>query len=275
MRDNKITSGHNSDAKAKFSLSEGVIVTILPVIAYGAAYYFEKGYLQAFNLPEFLIKVSLERFFYALSMMVSVCIFSIAVIDSVLEAIPRRWIIYWHLSIPAFFLYLPVIVMGITHHKTDRIIDIAFSILTIVATVVMVIIYIAPFFIDGKEKHLAFLKYINRHDSLRRRKTLSFQIARSPLSFIYLLLFFTALIFPFVASGIGRLVANETADMLVTTIDNKNYAILRKYEDLNVYIEVKKAWISLYEQQVVLQRSYLLLDSQPEGLIYQSMKIKR
>ncbi len=52
--------------ESKIKISEGMLIALIPAIAYALAYFFEIGYLFSFGLTEDFITVSIERFFVAL-----------------------------------------------------------------------------------------------------------------------------------------------------------------------------------------------------------------
>ena len=253
--------------KSRSFVSEGILIAVGPVLAYAVAFFFEKGYLSFYSLPPFLVKVSLESFFYALA-----CIYT-----------------------ATYSLYFLVSgYMGIHADMEESNTHAGYTLLLLLITMCIAVLviandyhtalylcmalalfgayfYIPPFFKRGMPYSQALDAWIDNRLEARDRGLLG--KARSALGGRrFAVLYFLVLILPYVSASIGYKSAARERQFLLTKIDGRDFVLLRRYDDLMLLVHAERPWVDLYHRELRLSREFILTQEMPETTFTPIMK---
>ena len=245
---------HNDDKKNTI-ISDTLIISAIPAIAYGIAFFFERGYLGAFGLPDFIITVSIERFFFALSVLMGVFIILMNILDFFFGFIPEDNNYNWRLILSGVLLImfpLLAIYQFFFGHLTWVI-----GLAGVTGLLGIFFVYIQPLIeAENLEDYFAKLQESDQRDRDRASRSLTSRIANKIGPGFYITAMSVLLLMPIVAGYMGTLTAQRQTKYLATEIDGKEFALIRTYNDLFIYAEASREWIDLYNYKYRIGNTY-------------------
>lgn len=238
--------------------SETLVIATIPIISYAIAYFFEVGFLMAYNIPEYIIQISIENFFYVFIVINGLLFLIFSLVDigtlfvhNLPENIRKNWFLF--LKIP--FVYMPFIVMGINgfiHHENFGWLYLAMA---LTFTGIMLFDYTYPAFFNQKG-YLNELREMRKIDVEISKNTFSTKFAEYIGLKGFLIFMFCILTFPTTAYlGISQ--GYLQSKFPITDINGNNYALIRKYGETAVFIEVEKQWIDLYSYNEIKGKKFI------------------
>lgn len=245
--------------------TETILLSAIPIVAYGFAYFFESGYLSKFGLPDFIITISIERFFYALSVFLFIIPGIFNLIDTLFEVGPAKetWAKFPFngrmIAFFIFFLSLPVITIFL--HFSGGHVHFLSYLLGITGLAAIFFVFVLPYF--SSDNFLDYTQKMHKRDEEDRakaRKSLTYKIVSKIGVTNYFIILCILIILPLSAFLAGRLVAESQKNYLTANIELREYALIRMYSDMLVFVEIQKKWVSLYNQKYVFKNSYLLVN---------------
>ncbi len=231
----------NNDSKNKLPeiISDNLLIATTPVIAYIISFFFEIAYLTTFDLPIFLAQVSIESFFFSLTVIISLFYIPYIIIEIMKTICPEKRKNDIDLAIPfIIFLFITILILYNTNDILHKISPILFLLLFTLD------VYISrPLDETGKN-------YIERlRNSFKRTKETNHTRLLFSMFFILIIS----------ATTSGKMIAKETPNFLSTQIDNKHYALIRAYEDVSIFTSIEIQWINLYNYKEITGSKFLLL----------------
>ncbi len=244
-------------------LDKSLVLAGLPFWGYSIAYVFEVGYLSFFNLPNYLIRLSIENVIvttFILTLLISVYSFLIAeyiIFPIVLPGILNKQnpIDYSFRIIIAiyFIIYLPFLALSTNSDITQFITSSIFILITL-----LVYYFLFPIFLYKNKK----ISYQNKVAELTKEDNriitfMDFLLSQQALKYtLGLLLIIVSLMLSF---AIGKKYASIKSDFLIFTKDHKDFAIVQMYQNdkIGVEIDVKNKKI---------KKSFLILNNNSDNV---------
>jgi len=234
-------------------LSEAFLITFLTAAVYAGTYNFEAGYLRAFGLPDALATVTVERMFLPFITFVTFIMMLGTLADIIDSLFPRklRWI-DWRIVTSAIFLIFSAIIMAVAGFREHKIASAIFVLFT--STLFIAILW--PLF---KAKSFeVFFRYCRRR-RYRRAKP----VRTSPTGYVmrafgkgpaFMLVMTMTMII--VVSTTGMVIGLTQRYFMVTDIDGKTFALIRKYGDETLLERVDFSRSGLYSVAFRLTKEY-------------------
>lgn len=236
--------------------SEGILLGAAPVIAYAISYYFEVGYLNFFSLPSFLIKVSLENFFYTLSCLMGTLLALYWIFNAAYTDIERFIQKGMHLGFALMFFLLAVSSFLFVISK-----DLKNALMLEVIPVALAIYFFVPplFKLKGSDYATRLTEWLDKGGEAHSRGL----IGRAKAHFgegmvIGVLLILTLM--PLAAQNVGYKRAQAEKEFWMTSINGRQYVLLRKYDSNLLLVEAPYSWTNLYTRQVTFSKNFLIND---------------
>lgn len=259
----------------KWTLSDTIIASILPAIAYGVAYFFEVGYLSHFGVPEFLVSVSFERFFYALSIIVTFYIVLVNFLDPIFEFFPEKL----KKINPSHYLFLLLLMIVILSGSFGIIIkEFNWYYLTLLLVGVASFFFIFIFPAIGKSTFSEYIQELDRIDEFdreRRRKSLTSKLANKDWGGVYIAALFILLVCPPSVKLLGSYIAYKENDFLVTKVDNAAFALIRKYGEDNIFVDFQRKWKTLYSCDPIFGKKIMIKKISEQSIIFDQVNLVR
>lgn len=255
-------------------ISDTLLISAAPALAYGVAYFFEAGYLSRYTIPEFFISVSFERFFYALSIMVAGYAVLINFLDLLFVSLPikikkisiGRYSFLFILLVLVLIAVVGLVFKGFTWY---------FFIYLLMGLMAIFFIYIAPSF--GKKSFNEYEKELDRIDDLdqeRRRKSFTYRMVNHERwGGFYLLVTITCLAIIPSCKLLGAYVAFNEKSYLVTKIDMTDFALIRSYGEEIILINFQRKWKTLYSFDPDFGSQIIIKKISEQPLIFEHIKI--
>jgi len=103
----------------KFNVSDGIAVGAMSLLGYACAYFFEKGYLGYYYLPDTLIEISIPTVIKSIAYVLVAVLILIIVLNGLLSGIPVFKNEFINLAVSRFLwililLFLPTLFSGLT-----------------------------------------------------------------------------------------------------------------------------------------------------------------
>lgn len=257
--------------------SEAIIISALPVIAYGLSYHFEAGYLSYFDLPAYLAEVSLESFFSAFLVLCFFLLMLTWVVDTFIEfltetsgRIPANFKEHGFLFLKIPFFYFPIILAYLFVSLRDEFRPLSFSV-AIMFAFLMTLEYLSPLIIGGRKEYFRILGEYRADETIRKKNTLTNKVIGLLGSRFYLLIIFLIVFFPILSRGVGYLSADSAETYLTSYYKGNNYALVRAYSDKKIYAELKRNWYDLYSYEYKPNGKFLLLNEFLDNSKYQRL----
>lgn len=212
----------------KFNFKKEILIAILPIFGYIAAYNYEIGYFSSFNLPDTLVQIKIEQF-VSFTLLITLLIFSAVGAADFFYAfshdkdkhpiahniIKLTWVpiagvlLIWYLDIPSMNKFLPLFIG-----------------LFVASLTIYILMILFP---RGDMKSLSFLdrlrwkeaKTIKQKQPSILDKIPFFQEIATILLAIYAVSFF--------AQAIGAKSGFDTKKYVVFKFDGREYALIRDY----------------------------------------------
>ncbi len=255
-------------------ISDALLISIAPAIAYGIAYFFEVGYLGNYAIPEFFISVSFERFLYVLSIMVAGYAVLINFLDLFFISLPikikkisiGRYSFLFFLIVLVLFAGILLVIKGFSWY---------FFTYLLMGLMAIFFIYIAPSF--GKKSFNEYKKELDCIDDLdreKRRKSLTYKLVNHERwGGVYLFVTIAFLIMIPSCKILGAYTAFNEKNYLVTKIDGADFALIRSYGDEIIFINFQRKWKTLYSSDPVFGSQVVVKKVSEQPLIFDHIKI--
>ncbi|MBN8521466.1 MAG: hypothetical protein J0L77_06175 [Alphaproteobacteria bacterium] len=259
----------------RWTLSDTIIVSVMPAIAYGVAYFFEAGYLSHFGIPEFLVSVSFERFFYALSVIVTLYIVIINFLDPIFEFFPEK-LKKINPSHYLFLLLLLIVILGGSFGIIIKGFNWYYLTLLLVGVVGFFFVFIYPAI--GKSTFSEYIQELDRIDEAdreRRRKSLTSKLTNKDWGGAYIAALFILLVCPPTFKLLGSYIAHKENSFLVTKVDNVELALIRKYGEDSILVDFQRKWKTLYSCDPVFGKKIIIKKISDQSIIFDQVKLLR
>lgn len=248
-------------------ISEVVLASGVPVIAYAFAYFFEYGYLAVFDVPTFLITVSIERFFFAFATVIGFIFVFIGVSDFILSLfsdVPSRYIrLFW------FMALLPLFPCFAVYEFFKGQLSLEIAIVAIISLLALFFVYVVPWLETRNLKDwIAALEKVNDRERERHANGISSRVISKIGYGNYLCLLLCILVLPIFSIYWGARVANRQDVFFSTDVKGEEYALIRVYGDDAVLVGVEKEWRTLYEYDFKFQSHFILVDPSQDRLVF-------
>lgn len=254
-------------------ISDTLLISAAPALAYGVAYFFEAGYLANYAIPEFFISVSLERFFYALSTIIAIYVVLINLLDPLFVFFPKKFMTI-NVSHYLFFLllFLPILSGGIgLFHK-----GFGWYNLTMLMVGIFGIFFVFILPAVGKKNVREYIEALNHNeefDNGLRQKSLTSRLVNTKWGGVYIASLIILLIIPISSKLLGSYIAYKERNYLVAKFDGTDYALIRSYGDNNLFVDFHRKWKTLYSSDPVFGSQVVIKKVSEQPLIFAHIKI--
>ncbi len=260
--------------KNKNYLSEAIIISAIPVVAYAFVYFFEYGYLSKFGLPDFLISVSIERFFFAMSSIIGLVIFWVSTVNYLMIMLSDVSFRYMRLVLSSFSLLIfPLLAL---YQLTFAQITTFTTIMASVSLVGIFFVYVLPWFETRNFKDwLSSVDEADDEEWERSQKGLHVRASKKIGKGNYLTIIVCIFVLPFISIHFGKKSAEKQKNFIATYIKNKEYALIRIYGDKGLFVEAYPKWRSLYKYEYKFKSEYVITNpSQDERVFFTRVSYK-
>ena len=248
-------------------VSEAILISAIPVVAYAFVYFFEYGYLSRFGLPDFLISVSIERFFFAMSSIIGLVIFFVSTINYLMIMLSDVSFRYTRLVLSSFSL-LAFPLLAVYQFLFSEVTTLT-AIIASVSMVGVFFVYILPWF--ETRNFNDWLQSIDEADDReweRSQKGLHVKASKKIGKNNYLIIIICIFVLPFISIYFGYRSADRQKDFMATYIQEEEYALVRIYGDKGVFVSAYPVWHDLYQYEYRFNPKYIILNPSKDERVF-------
>ncbi len=260
--------------KDENGFSEIILASVVPVLAYAFAYFFECGYLTVFDVPTFLITVSIERFFFAFAKIIAFILIFVGVSDFILSLfsdISSRYIrLFWFMAV------LPLFPCYAVYEFFYGQLSFELSVIAVICLLALFFVYAIPWFETRNVKDwIVALEEVNQRERERNTNSLSSRIVSKIGYGNYVCLIACLVVLPVFSIYWGVREAKLQDVFFSAHINGLEYALIRVYGDDAVLVGVEREWRTLYEYDFKFQSHFILVDPNRDGIVFSEAKLYR
>lgn len=254
-------------------ITDAFLISVAPAFAYAVAYFFEVGYVGYYGIPEFFISVSLERFLYILSVLITMYVVSVYILDSLfvffhekLKSVrPVHYVFFFFLFLSTWYGIHGLVFVGLNLNS---------SFFLALGVIGFLCVYILPVF--GKKSWNEYLNELNRIDDCdaeKRSKSLTSRLANhEKWGELYLIVTLVLVILQF-SKILGGYIAYKEHSFLLAKINGADYVLIRSYGDNNIFVDFQRKWKNLYSSDFVFGSQVVIKKTSEQPLIFDRIKI--